>query len=165
MQGELKEKIAQLTTEEQQLVFKKLQQKLTQHQGDGSLKEQKRLVAYIQGDATELDTEEILIRLKERLPAYMIPSSLNILEKIPSLPNGKIDKKALGQLQQGTSKQKETIQAPISELEQKLIAIWEEVLNFKPISVEDNFFEIGGDSILSIQILAKARKLLSLIHI
>ncbi len=153
----LKNKIKQLSEEERGLVLRKLMQTMNQHPLDSSSEKPKRLVAYIEGDAAAIDINEIKSLLRERLPDYMIPSVMTVTDKIPLLPNGKVDKKGLQNLQKPPKK--EEVNASSSELEQNLIQIWEEVLNFKPISVHDNFFEIGGDSILSIQIIARARKL------
>ena len=124
----------------------------------------KRLVAYVQDDDTQ-NFDDLKNHLKQSLPDYMVPSSIIKVENIPTLPNGKIDKKGLQGLGVDSNL---TIPNPIvdnnltgpeNETEERLIAIWEDVLGFSPIRVDDNFFEIGGDSILSIQIIAKARKI------
>jgi non-ribosomal peptide synthase protein (TIGR01720 family) len=87
----------------------------------------------------------------------MIPSAFVRLEALPRLPNGKIDLHSLpnpGLVQEETD---ETFAAPRTPAEQILADIWSDILGMDPINVHDNFFEIGGDSILSIQIIARAR--------
>ena len=93
--------------------------------------------------------------LNKYLPKYMIPSYFTAMDKLPYTPNGKIDKNALpipdGILQ---NEKKEYI-APKSDLEIKLVSIWEDILNTKPIGLKDNFFELGGDSILAMNLNIK----------
>ncbi|WP_175455345.1 non-ribosomal peptide synthetase [Pricia antarctica] len=117
----------------------------------------RRLVAYIVVNEA-YDADVVKRSLKSKIPDYMIPSRLIVVDSFPVLPNAKIDIKALRDL--GKSKdQKEPDKdaLPTNAIEKKLVGIWEDVLNFAPIGIHDNFFEIGGDSILSIQVIAKAR--------
>jgi amino acid adenylation domain-containing protein/non-ribosomal peptide synthase protein (TIGR01720 family) len=119
----------------------------------------KRLIAYLKPNDS-FDENQVKLQLKEELPDYMIPSSFVLIDEIPLLPNGKIDKKSLS-LIEVISKPKDgnPIEKPKNDIEQKLLEIWKNILNINELSTNDNFFEIGGDSILSIQIIAKARKL------
>ncbi len=96
--------------------------------------------------------------LRSSLPAYMVPHSIIQVDQMPILPNGKVDRTALGKYRVA---EREILDSdlPKTEVEGKLVAIWEEVLNLSPIGINDNFFTIGGDSITSIQIIAKARNL------
>lgn len=105
-----------------------------------------------------LNADSLRSYLKDHLPNYMIPASFQFVETFPTLPNGKIDTKALLENYAAKDTEKSAYHAPSSELEKTLTAIWEEVLNQESIGIHNNFFEIGGDSILSIQIIAKARK-------
>ncbi len=118
---------------------------------------QKRLVAYFTGE-NDLSINDLRANLKTLLPAYMVPAIFIPLEEFPRLPNGKIDEIKLPSPSENITTDKENFVAPKTEAEEKLAAIWEETLNVKPIGRADNFFDIGGDSILSIQIIAKARK-------
>ncbi len=93
--------------------------------------------------------------LKARLPEYMLPASFTVLEKIPLTPNGKIDRKALPIPDLTTFF--ETYEAPRTDTEQRLVEVWNHVLKQANIGIHDNFFEHGGDSILSIQIVAQVR--------
>uniref|UniRef100_UPI0030F99820 condensation domain-containing protein n=1 Tax=uncultured Wocania sp. TaxID=2834404 RepID=UPI0030F99820 len=118
----------------------------------------KRLVAYIIPNIP-FNENELKLQLKKVLPDYMIPSSFVLIEKIPQLPNGKVDKKSLSKIQvELKPSNSNPAEKPKNDIEQKLLNIWEDILNIKSLSITDNFFEIGGDSILSIQIIAKARK-------
>jgi non-ribosomal peptide synthase protein (TIGR01720 family) len=116
------------------------------------------IAAYLIADEP-IDINELRLGLKDKLPEYMIPSKFVQLDELPRLPNGKIDVNSLKlPIEEESSFSKTSISAPKTEVEIQLIEIWEEVLGFRPIRVHDNFFEIGGDSILSIQIVAKARQ-------
>ena len=118
----------------------------------------KRLIAYIKAEVL-FNEHQLKRNLKEMLPDYMIPSSFVEIDKIPLLPNGKVDRTSLVNIEV-ISKPNETrtIVKPKNDMEQKLLDIWKDILNIKNLNTTDNFFEIGGDSILSIQIIAKARK-------
>ena len=117
----------------------------------------KKIVAYIQ-EKVNFDLDHFKNHLKEVLPNYMVPTAYRLVKSIPLLPNGKVDKKAIREIGTEPAKAYPPSSGPKNEQQKNLIAIWEEVLNISPISIHDNFFEIGGDSILSIQIVAKARK-------
>ena len=116
------------------------------------------LVAYLAADEP-IETNDLRESLKDKLPEYMIPSKFVQLDALPRLPNGKIDVNLLKlPVEDDSLFSKSGVAAPKTENETQLVKIWEEVLGFRPIGVRDNFFEIGGDSILSIQIVAKARQ-------
>ena len=121
----------------------------------------KKLAAYVSVQNAEANIARISSFLKEELPNYMVPSSIKIVENIPVLPNGKVDKntlKAMVPMPKDQIKPKEDNQITFDSVEQELIHLWEQVLNVTPIAIDDNFFEVGGDSILSIQLISKARK-------
>lgn len=105
---------------------------------------------------SETKAEDFRQLLKTQLPEYMIPSSIVILEKMPLTPNGKIDRKALPDaVIENTDKED---LAPKTENEKLLSEVWKEILGLDTIGIHDNFFEIGGDSILAIQVVAKANQ-------
>ncbi|AFQ15020.1 non-ribosomal peptide synthase/polyketide synthase [Bacillus thuringiensis] len=113
----------------------------------------KRLVAYVVGEGS---LEEWREYLKTKLPIHMIPSYFVEMKELPLTINGKVDRKSLPIPDyQGTQ---EGYAAPRNEREHKLSIIWERVLGSKRIGIYDNFFEIGGDSILSIQIVSRAKQ-------
>ncbi len=134
----------------------------------------KRLVAYIvpralqpcisdandllQTQSTDQHVSALRNTLKNHLPEYMIPSTFILLKNLPLSPNGKVDRQALPMPDTSWSEREKDFAAPRTSVEEILIDIWSNVLGHKPISIYDNFFEIGGDSILSIQIVNKAHK-------
>ncbi len=116
-----------------------------------------RLVAF--AAAPEASGEELRAFLAERLPEYMVPTAWVFLEALPLSPNGKVDRKALA----GMAPDREIAAAagagfvaPRTPVEETLAAIWRGVLGLERVGVEDNFFQLGGDSILSIQVIARA---------
>ncbi|WP_066495485.1 non-ribosomal peptide synthetase [Abyssisolibacter fermentans] len=117
----------------------------------------KYLCAYVVSDK-EFTVTEIRKFLSKRLSDYMIPSYFIYIEKIPITTNGKIDREALLKLDIDTNTSVE-YEAPRNDIEEILLKIWQEVLSInRDIGINDNFFEIGGDSIKAIQISARLQK-------
>jgi amino acid adenylation domain-containing protein/non-ribosomal peptide synthase protein (TIGR01720 family) len=115
----------------------------------------KRLVAYVvAAEGIPLDTAALRPFLKQRLPEYAVPSAFVALPALPLTPNGKVDKRALPVPELPSA---EEHVAPAGPVEETLCRIFAEVLRIPRVGVHDNFFAIGGDSILSIQIVARAR--------
>ncbi|WP_414544489.1 amino acid adenylation domain-containing protein [Nostoc sp. CCY0012] len=113
----------------------------------------KRLVAYIvPRNNITINQQQLKDYLKKHLPDYMVPSALMILETLPLTPNGKVDRKALPTPDR--SLKPENFVTPRDSLELELAQIWEEVLNLRPIGVTDNFFDIGGHSLLAVRLMA-----------
>ncbi|KAB7770806.1 non-ribosomal peptide synthetase [Xanthomonas sp. LMG 12462] len=120
-----------------------------------------RLVAYVVRTLADEQVNESLFSkelrryLKQRMPEYMVPSAFVCMEELPLTRNGKVDKRQLPvpdyQLQQAYF-------APRTELEARLAELWQQVLRVDQVGVHDNFFEIGGDSILSIQVVSRANQ-------
>ncbi|MBZ0310734.1 MAG: AMP-binding protein, partial [Anaerolineae bacterium] len=117
-----------------------------------------RLVAYMVTDGDAPDAGEWRPYLREKLPDYMIPSAFIALEALPLTPNGKIDRKALPVPDPSLFGEDKTFVAPRTEVEEKIAAIWSEVLGLERISVQDNFFELGGHSLLAMRIFAGIEK-------
>ncbi|MFB5566016.1 amino acid adenylation domain-containing protein [Bacillus cereus] len=111
----------------------------------------KRLVAYVVGDGNVDAWREYL---KVKLPSYMVPSGFVAMEAIPLTANGKVDREALP-MPEEKQINSECV-GPRNSNEQILTTIWKRVLGVKKVGIYDNFFEIGGDSILSIQIISQA---------
>nr|WP_080743752.1 non-ribosomal peptide synthetase [Bacillus clarus] len=113
----------------------------------------KQLCAYFVGDES-LTVGQLREAMSQELPEYMIPSYFVQLEQMPLTQNGKIDRKALpvleGNLQTGTE-----YVAPQTPVEEILVSIWQTVLGVPQIGVLDNFFDLGGDSIKSIQVSSR----------
>ena len=108
-----------------------------------------------------LDEEKMFSYLKSKLPDYMIPSVLVQLDAIPLTINGKLDRKALPDPSFISTK---TYIAPRNDLEEQVAEIWAEVLGLpkETIGIQDDFFRLGGDSIVSIQLVSRLRQRLDL---
>ncbi len=119
---------------------------------------QQRLVAYVvpqQAAAISSPKDEFEAFLRGQLPEYMIPSSFVLLEQLPLTSSGKIDRRALPKPELRVDKQRV---APRTSTEEGLAAIWAEVLGLDEVGIDDNFFNVGGDSIRSIQVRARAQQ-------
>jgi amino acid adenylation domain-containing protein/FkbH-like protein len=128
---------------------------LARQQGDGP----KQLVAYVVPRAGEAVTTSALRRaLKRSLPEYMVPSVLMVLPAFPLTTNGKIDYRALPAPDQQRPELESSLVPPRNPEERALAAIWAEVLGIEQVGVRDSFFDLGGDSLLSVQVLAKAKE-------
>ncbi|AGB20799.1 amino acid adenylation enzyme/thioester reductase family protein,thioester reductase-like protein [Mycobacterium sp. JS623] len=112
----------------------------------------KRLVGYITGTA---DPAQLRTALAERLPAYMVPAAVQVIEAIPLTVNGKLDKRALPAPDYGGTGA--DYRAPATAVEQILADIYAEVLGVERVGVDESFFDLGGDSILSMQVVGRAR--------
>ena len=120
---------------------------------------EKRLVAYIVMDEeTEMGVSEIKQRIREKLPEYMVPAVIVKMERLPVTSNGKVDRRALPELDQTRETLEEVYRAPRNSLEVLLAEIWQEVLGIDKVGINDNFFELGGDSILSVQVVARCNQ-------
>lgn len=120
----------------------------------------KYICAYLVSDQA-IETNEITAFLENELPSYMIPSFFIKMENLPLTPSGKVDRKALPDPLDAYSING-SFEAPGSEMENTLAEIWRKVLNIDNISVEDNFFEIGGHSIKAVEVINKVHKLLNI---
>ena len=118
----------------------------------------RRLAAYIVASSDrQLDSQMLREYLSDQLPPYMVPSAFVILDTLPLTPNGKVDRKALPAPEyMGTTRD---FVAPRDTYERQLARIWEDILRVAPIDVTANFFDLGGDSILSLQIMTRAAQM------
>jgi acyl carrier protein len=123
---------------------------------------EKRLLAYVVAQAKELTGEDLREHLKQELPDYMVPQAIAILAKFPLTPNGKIDRNALPEPEQATAKR--AYIAPRTETEKKIAEIWADVLRrqIDTISIDDNFFDLGGHSLMATQVVSRIRERFSL---
>lgn len=117
----------------------------------------KQLAAYVAAPA-DLDLDSVQSRLAVHLPDYMIPSTITLLDALPLTANGKIDRAALPDPEQAQTSQINAYVAPRNDIEATLAQIWADVLHLDRVGIHDNFFSIGGDSILCLQIVAKAHR-------
>ncbi|HKQ08248.1 MAG TPA: amino acid adenylation domain-containing protein [Blastocatellia bacterium] len=119
----------------------------------------KRMVAYIDTNGgTALEPEAIWGYLRDRLPDYMVPSDYVLLPSLPLTANGKVDRRALPAPETREQGSEADFTAPQTEVEAHLARIWADVLGLDRVSTGANFFRLGGDSILSIQIVSRARE-------
>ncbi|MGY2224210.1 amino acid adenylation domain-containing protein [Pseudomonas gingeri] len=122
----------------------------------------KQLAAYVvlaeagAGLSPDVLRGELKAHLKSGLPDYMVPAHLVVLERMPLTPNGKLDRKALPTPVATACGQ--THVAPRTELEQRLAAIWAELLKVESVGLNDNFFELGGHSLLVISLVGRLRE-------
>ncbi len=120
------------------------------------------IVAYVATEEREprLTTQELQNRLQQSLPRYMVPTCFVMMTQLPVMPNGKLDRKALPAPDISISHK--TFVPPSNALEEDLAAIWREVLGVERVGVEDNFFEIGGHSLLVAKVVSRVRERLDI---
>jgi amino acid adenylation domain-containing protein/thioester reductase-like protein len=122
--------------------------------GSGS----RRLIAYVATGNTDNDrkiSEQLQLILAEKLPSFMVPSMIIELEKLPLTPSGKLDRKGLPEPARPAEI---NYTAPESPLELELVAIWEKLLDVTGIGINDNFFDLGGHSLLTVRLLSRINK-------
>jgi amino acid adenylation domain-containing protein len=114
----------------------------------------RRLVAYVVFRPGEsLTASELRLHAKQTLPSYMVPSFFVKLDRIPLTPGGKVDRRALPDPFANAAREPKT--APRTATERRLAAMWERALNGVSIGAHDNFFDVGGHSLLSMQVIAE----------
>ena len=113
------------------------------------------IVAYIVPDCPQIDLSGVRSFLKTKLTDYMMPSAIEILDALPLTPNNKLDRKRLPE----PSRESLSIVHPRDQLEQQLVQIWEKVLDLKQIGINDSFFDLGGHSLVALQLFAEIEKI------
>ncbi|MEB3358048.1 MAG: amino acid adenylation domain-containing protein [Synechococcales bacterium] len=117
------------------------------------------LVAYVVPKTEKtLDSGEVRLFLRQRLPNYMIPSLFVILSALPLTPNGKVDRQALPIPERIKPDLAKHYVAPRNPTEEAIAAIWTDVLGLETVGVNDNFFDLGGHSLLATQVLSRLRE-------
>ncbi|HEV2149836.1 MAG TPA: amino acid adenylation domain-containing protein, partial [Longimicrobiaceae bacterium] len=123
----------------------------------GAGSEERRLAGFVVGEEGEPALDSALdAHLRERLPAFMVPSSLTVLEELPLTPNGKVDRRALA------AREKRAPRAPgsggpLGATEARLAEIWQEVLGVEAVGPEDDFFAMGGHSIHLVRVVTRVQ--------
>lgn len=115
-----------------------------------------KLVAYVVPKTTALDMAGLQPFLSQRLPAYMVPATYVMLDSLPMNANGKLDRRALPEPKQMDLQI--SYAAPRNDTEQRLAEIWAELLGIKQVGIHDNFADLGGDSIVGLQVVARANQ-------
>jgi aryl carrier-like protein len=119
-----------------------------------------RLAAYITfHNKSPFATTELADFLADKLPDYMIPSALVELEILPLTANGKVDRKALPIPDEFRPDLAVTYVAPSTEIEKTIAAVWQDVLHLETVGIHDNFFDVGGHSLLVAQVHNQLREL------
>lgn len=119
------------------------------------IKNEKRLIAYVVANQTSLTVNDLRVYLRPMLPGYMLPEAFVLLEALPLSSNGKIDRQALPAPEDAGAGYPEDFVAPRTPAEEKIVAIWAEILKRERVSIHDNFFFLGGHSLLATQIISR----------
>ena len=119
-----------------------------------------RLAAFVAGvDGTRPDPASVRDHLVDQLPAYMVPAAIGVLDALPLNPNGKLDRKALPEVPTNqTAGSGSEYVAPRTDSERALALVWGKVLGQKRVGIRDNFFALGGDSLLAIRMVSQAHR-------
>lgn len=120
----------------------------------------KQLIAYIEhSKKKQVSKKDIRDYLSEQLPDYMVPPIIVFLDKLPLTPTGKVNRLALPEPEDVGQSQERVYIAPRDSIEVQLVSIWEKVLKTKPVGVRDDYFELGGNSLLAAQLFAQIEKI------
>jgi acyl carrier protein len=120
-------------------------------------RDETRLVAYFVADGTLPDASKLRLSVSEHVPNYMIPSVYMPVGELPLTPNGKVDVEALPEPEWETISGGEEFVPPRTETERRVAEIWSSVLSVTEIGVHDNFFAVGGHSLLAMQVISRLR--------
>ncbi|MQL46714.1 amino acid adenylation domain-containing protein [Photorhabdus khanii] len=134
----------------------------------GNLKSGRNIVGYYQVEGNALvDNRHLFEQLEALLPAYMMPYSLVELKSLPKTETGKLDRQALAKMFVGDSGHQVPYVAPRNQVEDILAVVWKKVFEVDEIGIDENYFELGGDSVRSVQVtaLAEARGLRFALHL
>src|SRR6185436_18587259 len=112
---------------------------------------EKFIVVYLSGDASAAELRKFL---RTKLPEYMVPRAFIELESFPLLPSGKIDRKALPD----PTNEPRAKASPETEIQKKICALMAEVLSVPQVGIYDDFFELGGNSLVAMRLISRARE-------
>jgi len=115
---------------------------------------QLRLIAYLISSTNEKDSLTLRNMLGERVPDYMIPSVFIWMDEFPKTSSGKIDRKSLPKPDNKRPELGVVFKAPVTDTEKRLAGLWTELLQLNPIGINDHFFELGGNSLLAVKMVA-----------
>ena len=121
----------------------------------------KELAAFVVGHRNNgsVDRDDLLRHLRDRLPLYMVPTYLDVIDSLPQLASGKVDRKRLPKPTAPLVSAKNNYVAPRNDIERKIASVWEQLLKVSPIGIHDDFFmDLGGYSLLAAQMITQLRK-------
>src|SRR5262249_8151422 len=117
---------------------------------------EQRLVGYVVPRAgSSIDPAQLRHQLQTRLPNHMVPASIGALSSLPLRPSGNIGRRALPEPDTARPNNSTQFVLPVTELEQQIAQAWSEVLKLDRVGVEDNFFEVGGHSLLLVKLQSR----------
>jgi amino acid adenylation domain-containing protein len=116
---------------------------------------EKRVVAYVVPEASEIPAGEMRSFLRDRLPDYMVPSAFVALPVMPLSASGKVDVRALPKLDSTRVEAADSYVAPRDEVERAIASVWQDVLQLEKVGINDNFFDLGGHSLLLVRVNRK----------
>jgi len=122
----------------------------------------KRIVAYVTSAKSNFEAGSLRLFLQEHLPSYMLPQHFVLLRNFPKTPNGKVDRKSLPIPESAQMAKVISVTEASSETEKAIVKIWQELTGQETISVNSNFFDIGGHSLLAMQVISTVKKQLSI---
>ncbi len=117
----------------------------------------KRIVAYVVAEAAALTADDLQVFLQGKLPEYMMPFAFVILDALPLFPNGKVNRRALLEIEPVHAAAADAYVAPRTPTESVLAEIWRTLLGVERVGVHDNFFALGGHSLLATQVTSRLR--------
>ncbi len=117
----------------------------------------KRLVAYVVAKSTDIDVAELRTVLRRSLPEYMIPSQFMVVERFPLTPSGKVDRAQLPHLKSAAGATNVAYAEPASPIEEILAEIWVDLLQRESVGINENFFDLGGYSLLGMRLMSRIR--------
>src|ERR1700730_17820803 len=121
---------------------------------------EKRLAGYVVAKPEiSIDPANVRENLRIKLPEYMVPSAIVVLDRFPLTANGKVDRKSLPAPARASADAGSTSAVSRDSLDLQMIKLWEKVLNVRPIGLRDNFFDLGGSSLVAVRLFSEMRKL------
>ncbi|WP_342026020.1 non-ribosomal peptide synthase/polyketide synthase [Cytobacillus pseudoceanisediminis] len=121
--------------------------------------ENNQIVGYVTANSEKLTVNDLLTHMRDFLPEYMIPSMVMLIDDMPLTPNGKVDRKGLPEPDVGTTSMDIEFIPPRDDIEENIAEIWRQVLHRIEVGVHDNFFALGGHSILVTQVLSRIQEI------
>jgi acyl carrier protein len=110
----------------------------------------------------KLTASELRRFLRGKLPEHMVPTNFRRLDEMPLLPSGKVNRKALSLVQGEALRDEAVVVLPRTDMERKLADIWQELLEVGEVGIHQNFFELGGNSLLVLRVIARIRRVFEL---